>query len=156
MENSTRSDEWLLFFGAGLDIVPEIIRSPERLDLLRAYFEARIDFWPYPYATSEWNPGNFDSLTLELETHVAFQLISTATALLLEQTGPQRIADAGWMLMDIVTRSDTTELPPFLDENWPAVMSLLKSVMNDEEHGFSAQAANDALARWYRRHRPAA
>jgi hypothetical protein len=58
--------------------------------------------------------------------------------------------------MDIVTRSDTTELPPFLDENWSAVMRLLESTFGDDEHGRYAQIAKDSLARWYRRHRPAA
>jgi hypothetical protein len=87
MESSTRSDEWRRFFAAGLDLTPETGRYPDRLDLLRAYFEARTAFWPHPYASSEWNPGNFDSLTFELEPPVAFQLIPTATALLLEQTG---------------------------------------------------------------------
>jgi hypothetical protein len=52
---------YLDFSRAGLDLVPQIAREPS-LDMLRAYFEARTAFWPYPYASNEWNPGNFDSL----------------------------------------------------------------------------------------------
>ena len=108
-----RSEEWLAFFAAGLDLVPQIAQRPS-LELLRAYFEARTSFWPFPYATSEWSPGNFDSL--ELEPPTAFQLIPAATALLLEQTKFYQIANAGWLLEQIVRTSDTTEMPAFLEE----------------------------------------
>ena len=141
------SDEWHAFFTAGLELTPQIAQRPS-LDLLRAYFEARTAFWPYPYATSEWNPGNFDSLELTLP--VAFQLIPTATALLLEQTQPQQIANAGWLLEQIVKTSDTTEMSALLDEQWAAVMNLLGSVV-DEAAGKDAAIAREYLARWYRR-----
>lgn len=150
---STYSQEWLDFYSAGLDLVPQIAREP-RLDLLRAYFEARLARWPHIYMEEEfWNSGNYDSLTDKLEPHVAFQLIPAATALLLEQTEPLRIANAGWLLIDIVRKSDTTELPPLLDSNWNAVMKLLE-LAGDDEARQDAQIAKDSLARWYRRHRP--
>lgn len=134
---------------AGLDLVPEIIRSPERPDLLRAYLEARMVFLNYPFFTHVRYSGNFESLLSDLEPRVAFQLIPTATALLLEQTGPERIAKAGWLLSDIARKSDATEMPPFLNENWPAVLALLQSATGDEKHGRGAKIARDTLARWY-------
>lgn len=92
---SSPSDEWLTFFAAGLDLVPQIVCDPQ-LAPLRAYFEARLAYWPYAYTQGGFfSPGNYDSLVDALEPHVAFQLIPVATALLLEQTEPQRIANAG-------------------------------------------------------------
>ncbi len=150
--NPQHSDQWLDFFAAGLDLVPPIIREPQ-LDHLRAYFEARHARWPYFYMEGEfWSPGNFDSLIEALEPHVAFQLIPAATALLLEQTEALRIANAGWLLLDLARRSDTTEMPSSLDSHWPAVMGLL-DVAGDEEARHDAAGAREALARWYRRYR---
>lgn len=75
-----------------------------------------------------------------------------ATALLLEQTKPQRIANAGWLLWSVVMRSDTTELPPVLDSQWDAVMARL-DVAESGEWQRDAIFARGELGRWYRRHR---
>ena len=48
--------------------------------------------------------------------------------------------------------SDTTEMPAFLDERWPAVMSLLEVVVDDEAGGLT-RTSKDHPARWYRCHR---
>ena len=148
--NPQHSDQWLDFFAAGLDLVPPIIREPQ-LDHLRAYFEARHARWPYFYMEGEfWSPGNFDSLIEALEPHVAFQLIPAATALLLEQTEALRIANAGWLLMNVVERSDTTEMPPALDNQWMAVMALL-DVTEGQEARKDAGFVKEELVRWYLR-----
>ncbi len=100
-----------------------------------------------------WQPGNFDSLFEALEPHVAFQLVPAATLLLLEQTEPLWIANAGWLLMNVVTRSGTTELPPVLDNQWATVMELLDVADSTEEAQRAAAIARESLARWYRRYR---
>jgi hypothetical protein len=150
--NPQHSDQWLDFFAAGLELVPPIVREP-RLDLLRAYFEARFARWPHPYMLGEFfDPGNYDSLIEAMEPQAAFQLIPVATALLLEQTEPLRIANAGWLLMNVVERSDTTEMPPALDNQWMAVMALL-DVTESQEARKDAGFVKEELVRWYRRWR---
>ena len=118
-------NEWDVFFAPGLDLVPEIAQQPT-VDLLRAHFEARHAHWPHPFCSGYLATfGNFDKLTRAVEPDVAFRLLPPATALLLEQGEKLRIISAGWLLLDLVRRSGTTEMPPSLDHHWPAVMAML-------------------------------
>ena len=139
-------NEWDEFFAPGFDLIPKIVREP-RLDLLRAYFEARHAHWPHPICSGYLATfGNFDELTRTVETDVAFRLIPSATELLLEQGERLRVISAGWLLLDLVQHSGTTEMPPSLDHHWPAVMAML-----DEARTGTGWSAKEGLEEWYGR-----
>jgi hypothetical protein len=93
------------------------------------------------------NPTLFDDLALQLSPGTAFSLTTHAAELVLCQKNAALALTALGLLLNLVRASDTTEMPPGLQDRWAA---LEMSVAKHGRDWLLAEMWRD-LRRWYRR-----
>lgn len=139
------NSDWL--FQQGGQLLPALQQAPTGL-LLRQFFDERTRYWRG--VDIEVEGGGLDlfcDLPKLLSPEAAFGLIGTAAELVLEASSPDRIEQAGSLLMCLVHRSDTTEMPGRLAELWEQVLEKLRSGREPYDRSCVVE-----LRRWYRRY----
>ncbi|MGE5608658.1 MAG: hypothetical protein ACM359_05365 [Bacillota bacterium] len=131
----------------GAELVRELSAAPNPA-ALRKLFEVRTAVWKYPIQGQEcFTIGTFGDI--ELAPEAAFQLVGTAAEIMLGQTDPDLTVTAGFLLLEIIQASQTTQLPESLEQRWDAAIAKLASVTGEAQS--DAGIALDAISRWYRR-----
>jgi len=95
----------------GKEELLELSQNPNRVNL-EAFFRKRTSAWDYPVIDlGPATVGICNGLIAALKPHEAFSLLSDAGHMLLEETDPYRIEQALDMVSDLVTASETSEIP---------------------------------------------
>jgi hypothetical protein len=106
----------------------------------------RTTHWKHPFQHDEFvTVGLFSDLEEATSPSAAFDLIPAAVAIVLVQTDADLRASAASLLLGLVRRSDTTEMPPALGSKWDEVCALLAG--GDRHCGYYLED----LQKWYRR-----
>lgn len=115
-------------------------------DGLRQLFAARTARWKHWYYEGEASSGLFDDLLQQSRPEIAFELITTAVTITLEQNAQDSFVTALSLLVGLARASDTTEVPPMLQEKWLELQTgAVKYASNRDCLFLWAE-----LARWYR------
>lgn len=131
----------------GAEAAKEVSTHPSG-DALREFFSVRTAYWRYPYQHVECGTiGTFDDLKLAPEA--AFLLIDTAAEILLAQSDSDLTATAGWLLLQLVQSSKTTQIPQGLQARWDSVATKFSLIEGGRDRA-SGQLAFQGILEWYR------
>jgi hypothetical protein len=114
---------------------------------LRRYFSSRTRRWKHYLVSGESGTSTIFG-DLSVTTSQAFDLIPTATALALEQVEADLFTLAIGLLFDLAVRSETTEMPPALAQQWALLTQKITELPDDGQRLFLWNELN----RWYRKH----
>jgi hypothetical protein len=114
--------------------------------LLPELFALRTAAWKHPIQYQEcYTIGLFDDLETAVPPSIAFELVPTAAAILLEQSDPELIETASALLAGLARKSDTTEMPAGLQTVWEGVCRACSKL------GDNRQVYFDSVRDWYRK-----
>jgi len=116
----------------GKEELLELSNNPNRNNLEK-FFLKRTSVWDYPVI--DFGPatvGICNGLIAALKPHDAFYLLSDAGQMLLLETDPYKIEQALDMLSELVTASNTSELPPELETIFSQIESKVKLTHSGE------------------------
>ena len=119
------------------------VRRMQMPQNVAAEFEQASTGWMLKLQADEWFFARLRARLVEtLAPFEAFDAIVGAAELILRESDSYLRSEEGNLLIDLVRRSETTELPAALAANWDAVRARLPKVQADE------------LACWYRKASP--
>ena len=96
--------------------------------------------WAAALSEDEWCFARLCESVEILQPHEAFGEIPVVVDLLLQQREPVLRHECGWMLSALIRRTETTQVPPGLEQRWDAVIGAV-----DGNPLLSAE-----LRQWYR------
>jgi hypothetical protein len=129
------------------NIVLQIIEEPSE-DLLRELFKDRVKEHKYWLVGMECccTVGLFDDLVQMISVDSAYSLVNPAVSICLEQTDKDLSITACSLIMAMVEKSNTTQLPKNLLEKWQLLSE--KMLMLDDSN---ANLLWRGIKQWYRR-----
>jgi hypothetical protein len=109
------------------------------MELIQPFRDALTSDWQAALQRDEWFFAQLvEDGSKRLSPSDAFAALDEVATLLLQQHDPTLRYYCGSFLISLARRSDTTELPPILGQNWDAIMGEVPSIA-------------DQLRSWYRR-----
>jgi hypothetical protein len=128
----------------GKDIFNEIKNTGNHKLLLDLFF-TRTKVWKHYIIHDEFGSyGIFDDIT-ELDSKLAFELISTSVEIVVNQSDEILFTTALSLLLTSVEQSNTTEIPNDLLKNWTYISNKVSE--------FSIKDSSeiwDKISKWYR------
>ena len=128
----------------GKDIFYEI-KSTGNPKLLLDLYNIRTKVWKYHIINDEFGTyGPFNDIT-ELDSILAFELISTAVVIVVNQVDKNLLTTALSLLLTCIVQSNTTEIPNELLKNWTCISNKVSAYNFKDITGYW-----DEINKWYR------
>jgi hypothetical protein len=132
-------------FDEGKDIFTEI-KQTGNPSLLTNLYSIRTNAWKYPIIHDECGSyGIFDDIA-ELDSGIAFELISIAVKLVIDQRDEILFTTALSLLFTCIEQSDTTEMPNAFAESWKQIDAKVGEIRSK---GYASELW-DRIKGWYR------
>ena len=119
--------------------------SDESNEKLNEYFKSKINEWKYYIIMGEtFSNGLFDDLNKVISSEQAFNLILPASKIVLEQIDPDLFTTSLSLMNEIISISNTTELPIGLKDQLKKIKELNLKFNKD------AKILMKSINEWYR------